>query len=376
MSSVRAAERALRLRAVARQQLREFAGVAASNRRARNSGGFAQCDDGEVALLVDVRDHELESAHAMAAAPRIRRTGLVAGLVARGRAAAKALARRLTVDRRMRPLFVVPADVGVEAGTQRLGVQRNDDLSKMLVLHRADEPLDHGDAPFLSDCAKARADARAAAPATIAVAELRALVADEMARRATGARDRCVENLLGLFRARLLSEDGESDDGARVVVDDDGDPPREWPSLHDRGRNPRRPESAEGGDDGQVDVPHVLRVAREHASPCGCWTALANGSRWRRRRGRPPLEEAREGSRCDPQPCSREHAREARLSHRRERTSQRPDQLLDESREAVDGCVGLHVKAAIVNFLIQKQSPKRMTEASDGSQNCGRDPRL
>jgi hypothetical protein len=44
------------------------------------------------------------------------------------------------------------------------------------------------------------------------------------------------------------------------VIDDDGDPPTEWPALRQSEWQPGDPEAANSRDRGQVEVPNVVRA--------------------------------------------------------------------------------------------------------------------
>lgn len=124
----------------------------------------------------------------------------------------------------MRPRFVVPREVDVDLSREKPERHRHQDGSERLVLHRADEALDDGDAGVLPDGAEARADATPLAPSTVVVLKLHALIGDDVARRGTDVSHGAIEQPADLFRRGLLVEDAAGDDTSGEVIEDDGDP--------------------------------------------------------------------------------------------------------------------------------------------------------
>src|SRR5690606_20685629 len=88
--------------------------------------------------------------------------------------------RRPTVEALMRPVGPKPSGVAVELGLEGLGLERDQEQSAALGLHASPEALNDGDGAVLADGAPAWLDPPSGAPASIILAELDALVADEV----------------------------------------------------------------------------------------------------------------------------------------------------------------------------------------------------
>ncbi|MBI4819403.1 MAG: hypothetical protein HY791_24240 [Deltaproteobacteria bacterium] len=79
---------------------------------------------------------------------------------------------------------------------------------------------------------------------------------------------------------RLIREDGESYDSARVDVDDDRDPPAEGPALPECAGDPRHPAASHRRDQGEIDFPDLICAVGAHG------LALRFGPRFRLSLGR------------------------------------------------------------------------------------------
>jgi hypothetical protein len=139
------------------------------------------------------------------------------------------------------------------------------DHASAFVFQSSDEPFDHGNAAVFSDGAESRLDALGlAAVLERRAPELATFVGHDVLGFHTVAPDRAIQEVLDGPGSRLRSVDHESHDSPRVVVDNDGYPPRKRPHLGQRKRRPRRPQAAEDGDDCEVDVPQMVRILGLH----------------------------------------------------------------------------------------------------------------
>ena len=81
----------------------------------------------------------------------------------------------------MRAMLVIPAEVGIDQGTQFVTTQRHGAASKHLLLEGPEEPFEHRGGREAVDRAVAVQDAPALAPGPIPIAvELRAEVGDDV----------------------------------------------------------------------------------------------------------------------------------------------------------------------------------------------------
>ena len=79
----------------------------------------------------------------------------------------------------MRAMLVIPSEEGIEVPAKAFSVLWNKDPAGSLVFDGSDEPLDHGDAAVLPDCAETWANSLPSAPALEGAApEDTVLVAD------------------------------------------------------------------------------------------------------------------------------------------------------------------------------------------------------
>src|ERR1017187_2097288 len=85
-------------------------------------------------------------------------------------------------------------------------------------------------------------------PFEVLVAELAALIADGVLRRAFRAPRRLVKHNADFVGRRSPFESCKAEGAPRPVVDDDGNPPAERPGLSEGKREPTRPEARTGRD--------------------------------------------------------------------------------------------------------------------------------
>jgi len=181
-------------------------------------------------------------------------------------------------ERRARAIRVVPGEVERECPTKVFSALRNQDVPRALVFHGLDEAFDHGDASVLPHSAISRADSFTATPALeVRAPEDAVLVADQVFGYRASPSDHPPKKAANRERLRPLRKDGKAHCTSRVVVNDHGQPPAEWPALRQRERRPRCPEACARGHGGQVDVPDVVGALGSHDAVVGCGCL-----RWRR----------------------------------------------------------------------------------------------
>ena len=135
----------------------------------------------------------------------------------------------------VRSLAVVPAGEQRELRAQRARRVRDEQPPRALIPDGPDEPFDQCDAPELTDGAEALADPAPARPCTeCSIAELHALIGDQVARMASRLPYRPSKERPDSQRAWLLLEEAESHDAPGVMVGQDGEPPAERPTLRQR----------------------------------------------------------------------------------------------------------------------------------------------
>ena len=123
----------------------------------------------------------------------------------------KDLTRRSAVQGRVRPMVVEPGRVAAELPKYSTKSHRNEQLPETLLLHRADEPLDDGEAGRLAEESESATYAPSPAPAFVRPArELSPLVGHDASWRLALPADRLAEERLYLDRCRHLREDRES----------------------------------------------------------------------------------------------------------------------------------------------------------------------
>ena len=130
-------------------------------------------------------------------------------------------------------MFVVPANPQVDLVLQGDVSQRDLHAEQELVLHRSDQPFDHGDAAALADRAKAGAYAPAPTPTLVSCRrpKLAAFIADEIARYGPADPECSANEAAHRNGGGWLSKKGPIHHATRVVVEKDDDPPAKWPML-------------------------------------------------------------------------------------------------------------------------------------------------
>ena len=140
--------------------------------------------------------------------------------------------RCCSVECRMRPMLVVPGEVGSELFAKVRLQLRDYNPARRLVFQGPDEAFDNSDAPMLPDGAKPWANSLAFAPALEGAApEDSVLVADQILGRNFDASYRSTKKPAYGKRVRPLGKDGEAHRPSRVVINDHGQPPAERPAL-------------------------------------------------------------------------------------------------------------------------------------------------
>ena len=152
------------------------------------------------------------------------------------------LVRRRTIESVVRSVPVVPLREQRQLSVKDVALVGEQQLPRALVLDRANQPFDNSDAAVLADRPEALTNPAATAPfPKRLVAELLALVSDEMSGYGSGLPNGSAEKRPDRHRVRLLVEHGEAHDPTRVVIDGDGNPPAERPALRQREGEPGCP---------------------------------------------------------------------------------------------------------------------------------------
>ena len=143
------------------------------------------------------------------------------------------LIRRAAAQRSVWPRVVVPSREQIELCAELISPEWNERQPRAVLLDRLDRSFDDGNAAVLADGPVARrTDASTFAPASKRVAiELRSTIADDVLRFGAGYSHRASEEATHRQRRRRLLEGGRSHGTARELIDDDGHPPAERPTL-------------------------------------------------------------------------------------------------------------------------------------------------
>ena len=135
----------------------------------------------------------------------------------------------------MWPISVEPSDKQRELPPKAVATVGDQEAPSALVFDRPDESFDDRETTVLSYGSETLADTFPATPSSErSVAELLALISDQVPRTRSGPLHDSSEESSDSHRRGLLLEHGEAHDPARVVIDDDGDPPAEGPTLWQR----------------------------------------------------------------------------------------------------------------------------------------------
>ena len=215
----------------------------------KTSSGPRQAHDREFRVILEPSDPQLHHIARLSANRNLRRSAAAAGGIPSARLKPSARIRRPlgqehlgrsgTLERRMRPALIVPLNESRQGSAKAADPERDQDAPQVFLLHSAHETLNDGNAAVAPDRAKPGLHARTSAPLAVFVAELSALVRNDVARGAS-------DPLRRLELEHLAHQCS---------------PPAERPALDDRQRHPRHPE-ATGRHERQVHVPDVVNQSR------------------------------------------------------------------------------------------------------------------
>ena len=123
-------------------------------------------------------------------------------------------------------MFIIPADRRIQQLPHGVASVWDRDALKAVTLYGFDRPLDHSDAAVLADGSEPRASVLAVAPAflTLALPELRSLVADEVSGRCACSLNHLSEERTDLNRGRWLPEHGKPIHTARIMIEHQYEP--------------------------------------------------------------------------------------------------------------------------------------------------------
>ena len=139
-----------------------------------------------------------------------------------------------------------------------------------------------------ANCAEPCANVVVVAPFEVVLAELAALIADGVLRRAYSPPGRLVKYKADLGARGSPLKNSKAERAARPVVNDDCNPPAEGPGLGEGKGQPTGPESGAGRDSGGVEAPNVVWVVRDHGTRLGRrWrlVGILSGCQWGGRLG-------------------------------------------------------------------------------------------
>ena len=206
------------------------------------SSGCSQFDDGEMFAAGSEADVKIESSSA---------STVNVGLRSRTRRPSRPTSSRLeprrtttgrlsevdfigssAVQPRVWPIPVVPGDEERQLLAKRVSAARDEYPSRALVLHRENEPFDHGDTAVLPHRTESLTDAFATTPLSESNRdELLAVIGDQVLRVGSGLPNHTTEKHGDGRGRRTLVEHGDPHDATREVIHRHGDPPAERPSL-------------------------------------------------------------------------------------------------------------------------------------------------
>src|SRR5208283_2637553 len=181
----------------------------------------------------------------------------------------KDLVGRRIPHRRVWPDFVVPALEPRQGSAEGAVLERHHFVCKTFFFEGADEALLDGDAAMPANCAEPGANVVVVAPFEVVLAELAALIADGVLRRASSTPGRLVKYKADLGARGSPLKNSKAERAARPVVNDDCNPPAEGPGLGEGKGQPSGPKSCAGRDSGGVEAPNVVWVVRDHGARLG-----------------------------------------------------------------------------------------------------------
>ena len=190
--------------------------------------------------------------------------------------------------RRVRPGLVIPVLEPRQGGAETAVLERHHVVCKGFFFEGADEALLDGDAAMPANCAEPGANVVVVAPFEVVLAELAALVADGVTRRASSPPGRLVKYKADLGARGSPLKDSKAERAARPVVNDDCNPPAEGPGLGEGKGQPTGPESGACRDSRRVEAPNVVWVVRDHGTRLGRrWrlVGILSGCQWGGRLG-------------------------------------------------------------------------------------------
>ena len=125
-------------------------------------------------------------------------------------------------------------------------LERHHFVCKTFFFEAADESLLDGDAAMPANCAEPGANVVVVAPFEVVLAELAALIADGVLRRASSTPARLVKYKADLGARGSPLKNSKAERAPRPVVNDDCNPPAEGPGLGEGKGQPTGPESCAG----------------------------------------------------------------------------------------------------------------------------------
>jgi len=198
------------------------------------SVGPPDLDLRQVPRASEGRGHQLESSSNLGSSWHAwRRTGAVgrisgprleAPAAVGGTASMKDLVGRRIPHRRVWPDFVVPALEPRQGSAEGAVLERHHFVCKTFFFEGADEALLDGDAAMPANCAEPGANVVVVAPFEVVLAELAALIADGVLRRASSTPGRLVKYKADLGARGSPLKNSKAERAARPVVNDDCNP--------------------------------------------------------------------------------------------------------------------------------------------------------
>lgn len=227
-------------------------------------------NDREMSSLVEMRDDDMQfrctarQGRSLVSAARsqwVLWTRFETGTIARRQPYFVDFIRGSTVEILVRTVLVVPDNVPNELCVEVSQAQWHEDAADEFVFERSIEAFDDGDGAMLPERAEAGLDSVRGAPELVMVAELAALVADDVLGRLAAKRDCQVEGARHRFATGRFAEGLREDALSRVLVDYGKDAVGKGPGLAEGKRDPRHPEALTRGDGREVDMPGMPGIS-------------------------------------------------------------------------------------------------------------------
>ena len=319
----------------------------------------AKGDDREMRVAIDIVDDEPEARVGLTASfdgstscdlsrGGIARSWFETRPIASERACKKDLLGPRASEALMRSMLVIPEDDGSEEVSHGIVGEGQEDAPEGFGLEGEGEPLDEGDGAVAVKGPVTGLNRPRKAPSAVIVLKVRALVGDDVLRSGAVHGNGQVEELCDLVCRGLSGEGLGTDDFPRVVVDDNGEPPREGPPLRESARAPGSPESASDRAGGEIDSPSVARVASDDGAGLGGDVGVGQHRSGSRRRARSSLggslgvrwvafEETFDGTCGKVETCASEEVSDAPSTSEREGQLEAFDEMSEGVRELVDG---------------------------------------